>query len=105
MKNLFVVFLVLFSLTAYAEEMPADVFEKVKANIEAQYPNDFSTQKLLIDGQKKSYEFLSSYVPESMPPDVFAKVKADVEARYPNDFSVQKLLIQGQVKSYNELNK
>jgi hypothetical protein len=57
---LIIALLVLFAPLTYAEEMPPDVLARIKTKVSAQYPDDFSVQALLINGEKSSYEFLST---------------------------------------------
>jgi hypothetical protein len=88
---------------AYAENMPADVLSRVRADTAAEYPDNYAVQKLMIDTQKKSYKFLSTYAPAKVPPDVLKKIMSDAAAEYPDNFGVQKLMVETQVKSYLEL--
>ena len=54
---------------AAAQDMPVDVMRRVRASVEARYPDNYSMQKLLIDDQVSSYRFLQTYAPASMPAD------------------------------------
>src|SRR6266550_2711697 len=43
---------------AAAQEIPPDVMKRVRADIEARYPDNYSMQKLLIEDQVRSYRAL-----------------------------------------------
>jgi hypothetical protein len=97
--------LLVFASESYAGGMPADTLDKVKKSIASKYPDNYSLQKILIDGQKESYDFLENYAPSSIPPDVLEKIKNNIVSKYPDNYSLQKTLIEAQVKSYLDLNK
>lgn len=105
--SLFMAFFLLMATLplVHAESMPDDVLARVKQTISSTYPNNYSMQKILLDDQKQSYEFLSTYSPASVPQDVLKKIIEEVSSNYPDNYSMQKVLIEDQVKSYLELNK
>ena len=104
MKKMFLfIALFLFIAPVVSAEMPSDVLNVVKAKIAKKYPDNYSLQKTLIDGQKESYDFLGNYYPEDIPDDVLDRIKEKYARKYPLNFSLQKTLIEGQVKSYREL--
>jgi phosphoenolpyruvate carboxylase len=107
MKKLLTVFVITLAFTsaAYARGMPPEILGKVRASIESRYPDNYSMQKILIDNQVQSYEYLQNYSPSSVPSNVLSRVKNKISSRYPYNFSMQKILIKNQVKSYLDLNR
>lgn len=90
---------------AQAESMPPDVVARVKENLTSIFPDNYSMQKLMLDDEKQSYKFLSTYAPASVPAEVLQKIKDDMAGTFPDNYSMQKLMIVDQVKSFRELNK
>jgi len=80
--------------------MPPDIQKEVKSRIAAKYPDNYSLQKTLIDGQISAYNYLQTYAPRSMPRTTLEKVKANISSKYPYNYSLQKTLIEGQVSAY-----
>jgi hypothetical protein len=86
-----------------AQGVPSDVMARIRSSIETRYPDDYSMQKVLIEDQVDSYQFLQTYKPGEVPDDVFSRVKASVESRYPDNYSMQKTLIEDQIESFKVL--
>ena len=74
--------------TVQAQEVPPAVMAKIRAPIEAKYPNNFSMQKTLIDDQIASYRFLLKYAPDGIAKEVLQKMRSPLEARYPDNYSM-----------------
>ena len=91
------------SLPAFAQQMPSATKERIKTTLAEKYPDNYSVQKTLLEGQIDSYKFLQNYSPSEMPAAVCNSVKQTLLNKYPDNFSVVKTLLEGQVKSYREL--
>ena len=70
----------------------------VKEHLARQYPDSFSTQKLLYDANMKSYQFLVD-LPED---DVTNRILTQLFSYYPS-FSTIKLLYESNMKAYKSL--
>jgi hypothetical protein len=86
-----------------AGPMPPEVVAKVKQDLAAQWPNNYSLQKTLLDAQIEAYNQLQNYADTQIPPQVITDIKADLARQWPNNFSLQKTLLDAQVSSYKQL--
>ena len=102
-KLVLIIVLFLFAVPAVSGEMPEKTLSMVKAKIAKKYPDNYSLQRTLINGQKEAYSFLENYRPDGVPADVLYKIKTKYAKKYPNNFSLQKTLITKQVEAYLEL--
>lgn len=73
------------------------ILEKIKAKAQKDFPDDYSTQKYVIEEQMQAYQYMKS-VPAS-------KLKSKVEKQFPLDFSTQKYEYDEQMQSKQELEK
>lgn len=67
----------------------------VRARLQHDYPDSYSTQKVLYDGEVEAYHYMLT-VPEN-------NVKRRLEQDYPDSYSTQKVLYEGEMKSKTEL--
>ena len=90
--------------SAFAQDVPYEIEQKIKEIYASKYPDDYSMQKILIQDQLESYQLLKNltYI-AGVPQDILYKLKRIYLAKYPYDYSMQKILIQDQIKSYKEL--
>ena len=98
-----VLLVVSLAAAAFAQDVPPDVLAKIRAPIEARYPDNFSMQKTLLNDQIASYRFLLTYAPEGITPERIQQIKRPIEARYPDNYSMQKTLLENQVASFQFL--
>jgi len=82
-----------------AQEISPDVLSRIRARIEARYPDNYSMQRALIDDQVEAYKFLQSYAPPSVPVASLRRIRERNQERYPDNYSMQKALLLDQVQS------
>jgi len=86
------------------QSVPSHVNQKIREYYARKYPDNFSMQKTLIEGQLDSYGFLQRYAyAEGVPQSIFNNIKETYARKYPDNYSMQKTLIQGQVESFRFL--
>ena len=84
-------------------EMPADVLAQIKAKAAKDFPDDYNTQKYVIDTQRSAYVQVKNYSAQGVPSDVLEKIMHKAERDFPNDYSTQKYVIDTQVVAYKSM--
>jgi hypothetical protein len=88
-------------LLAYAPDgIPAESLQRVKAGIEARFPDDYWAQQQLVEHEVDSYRAIDTFHPVDMPAADVSEVKARLRKRYGDDYSIQRTLLDAQVESY-----
>ncbi len=82
-----------------------DVLQQIKADATRDYPNDFSTQKYVIDEQVKAYNQLEKFSDPEVPKEVLESIMHEASHDYPYDFSTQLYVINEQISSWKALNR
>lgn len=87
-----------------AELSRQEVLSKVKEAAARDHPNDFSTQKYIINKQLESWDKLKRYKPTGVPEDVVNPIMEAAWKDHPFDFSVQLYIVEKQVAAWKDLN-
>jgi hypothetical protein len=91
---------ILFIVTQAMAGMPANVLSQVKAKAAQDFPDDYSTQKYVIQTQEQAYTNIQNYRDQRVPQTVFAKLKQKAASDFPLDFSTQKYVLDTQCTAY-----
>ena len=93
--------LMVFSSTAYAQNAPSHIEQKIREIYAQKYPDNYSMQKTLINNQLTCYSFMQRYTSaDGVPQNTFHKIKSIYADKYPYNYSMQKTLVQNQVEAY-----
>jgi|GEM_PF-6621839 len=71
----------------------------IKEELSRRYAGHYSTQKMLLDSNMRSYDYLISLPPNSVNNEILSNL---ISRYYPN-FSTIKMLYESNIKSYQEL--
>lgn len=78
----------------YSDE-DKEILSKTKDKIKRDYPNDFTTQKMLYDQQITDYFYMKTVSD--------AEIKSKMEREYPFDFSTQKMLYNMEIEAKEQM--
>lgn len=82
-------------------KIPEEIEQEIRRIFTAKYPNNQSLQKVMIEDQFASYQYLLGYTSVTgMPQKTFEQLKQQYAALYPYDYSIQKSKLQEQVAAY-----
>jgi hypothetical protein len=89
---------------AFADDSESAVRERVQKNAESDYPNDFSTQRYVVNEQLKAWGALRSFSDSAVPADIVNAILAKTASDYPDDYSTQLYVLTEQIKDWKQLN-
>jgi hypothetical protein len=81
-------------------EMPADVLAQIKAKAAKDFPDDYNTQKYVIQTQEQAYSHVQNYRDSQVPQTVLSELKQKAASGFPLDFSTQKYVLDTQCSAY-----
>ena len=82
------------------EDMPADVFVRIRAGAVQKYPDDFVMRAQTEAGQIADYRTLRTGGPDDVPTDVFELIRAKAIEKWPHDFRMQLHTETDQIAAY-----
>lgn len=103
LSTILCVFIVFAAVISFAGEIPSDVLARIKQKAAQDFPNDYSTQKYVIDTQKQAYIQVRNYSNARIPKNILTQIKRKASQDFPNGYTTQKYIIDTQVKAYLEL--
>lgn len=83
--------------------VPSDVMKRIKARHAAEFPDNFSMQKIMVDADAKAYRELQSYADPDVPREVLDRIIRKHAQEFPDNYSMQKIMVDADVKAYKEL--
>ncbi|MCF8105646.1 MAG: hypothetical protein K9K64_09195 [Desulfohalobiaceae bacterium] len=86
-----------------AGDIPTDVLSTIKERAATEYPDDFSTQKYIIDQQIAAWQQLQGSVCPGVPEKVSTEIRQKASQDYPGDFSTQKYIMDEQCRAYKTI--
>jgi hypothetical protein len=88
-------------LQTYAPDgIPSESLNRVKAGIEARFPDDYWVQQQLVEHEVDAYRLIDALHSVDMPAAELSEIKARLRKRYGDDYSIQRALLELQVESY-----
>lgn len=85
------------------QSMPDDVVNLIRENAKAQHPDDFSTQRYVIQNQTKAWEQLQDFSPEDLPEEITEAILTAARDDHPNDFSTQIYVARKEVDAWRQI--
>ena len=80
-----------------------DVSEQIREWAALEYPNDYATQRDIIEEQTSAFKKLSSYTHKSVPQDILKIIATNADREYPNDYAMQLHIIEEQTSAFQDL--
>jgi serine/threonine protein kinase len=80
-----------------------DVIAAIRASAQAQFPDDYSTQKYVIQKETEAWRRLDSLSIEDLPPDVVATITSQAATQFPEDFSTRIYVIEKEANAWRQL--
>jgi hypothetical protein len=80
-----------------------DVISEIRARVAKQFPDDFSTQKFVIENETKAYHEFNQFSAAGVPGDVISRILKNVTQQFPDDFSTRVFVANNQVAAWQEL--
>jgi hypothetical protein len=77
---------------------------EIKEKAASEYPNDFSTQRYVVQQQSDAYKQLVDYHDPNIPENIMLSILADARTNYPSDYLTQIHVVKSQIKDWKELN-
>ncbi len=84
-------------------EIPNEVVATIRENAKDDHPEDFSTQKYVIDNQVKAWYQLQDYEPVDVPREVVDEILEQAREQHPSDFSTQIYVAHNQIDAWNQI--
>ncbi len=83
--------------------IPADILKKVKARHTAEFPDNFSMQKIMVDADIKAYKEIQSYSDAQVPKEILQRIIQKHAREFPYNYAMQKIMVDADIKAYKEL--
>lgn len=96
--------LLLASIATAANNIPADIVDRIKSDAAASHPGDYSTQLYVVEKQKAAYNELATATFKGCE-NVLDEIMQKAEESHPYDFSTQLYVVRKNCDSYIKLNQ
>lgn len=83
--------------------IPAEVMQTIRAVATRDHPDDYSTQKYIIEDQCESFLAIKNLSAPDIPAHVLTTVCERAAIEHPDDYSTQKYIIEDQLEAYRNL--
>jgi hypothetical protein len=87
------------------EGIPDDVLNVMREEARADYPDDFSTQRYVIQNQTRAWHQLQEFSPEGIPDEISENILNLAQDQHPNDFSTQIYVARNQANAWHQLQR
>ncbi len=85
------------------ESIPDEVVAKIRESAAGDHPDDYSTQRYVINNQTKAWYQVQSLNPEGVPEEIIALIVKWARAEYPYDFSTQHYVARNQADAWKQI--
>lgn len=85
------------------QNVPSSVLQRIKSMAAEAHPNDFSTQKYVVDEQVEAYKKLSLARNDGLPRPIFGELLERAAREHEFDYSTQLYVLSEQIDSYKKL--
>lgn len=84
-------------------DISADVIAGIRARAAKQFPDDFSTQKFVIENEIKAWREFNQFSAPGIPEDVIRLVLENATKQFPDDFSTRVFVANNEATAWKEL--
>ena len=85
--------------------IPSYIYNQIVNKARKDYPNEYTTQKIIIDMEVKNYKAIINYSDSRVPKNIIEQIKQKIIREYPNEYTTQKTLIDMEIRNYLEIYK